>query len=223
MDEWRNGGMAERGNRGTGNGARVTPHPEERSDEGHEPLPPESPPSQQRKTFRTPIPEDKMSRRLFWSLGLAAASVGFAVACDDASGSSAATAVSHEEHVNGDQVVFQPGPASFPAGSQIAVLQGNPAGNGEFTVRLKWPAGYRLPPHFHPTDENVTVLSGTFLVGLGDEINLDKALKLGPKGFITARALGHHFAVAKTDVLVQVHGLGPFAITYVNPADDPRK
>jgi len=170
-----------------------------------------------------------MSRRLLYSLLLSAASVSFAVACNDASGSAqspnssgSATAPSHEEHVDGDQVVFQPGPASFPAGSQIAVLQGNPAGNGEFTVRLKWPAGYRLPPHFHPTDENVTVLSGTFLVGLGDEINVDKALKLGPRGFITAPALGHHFAVAKTDVLVQVHGLGPFAITYVNPADDPR-
>ena len=88
-------------------------------------------------------------------------------------------------------MVFQPGPASFPAGSQIAVLQGNPAGNGEFTVRLKVAAGYRLPPHFHPTDENVTVLSGTFLGRLwATRSTWTRPSSSGPKGFITAPATG---------------------------------
>lgn len=170
-----------------------------------------------------------MSRHQLWSFVLAAASVSSVIACTDSTagaqsapsstGPAAETAGSHRNHA---EIVFQPGPASFPAGSQIAVLQGNPSGTGEFTVRLKWPAGYKLPPHFHPTDENVTVLSGTFLVGMGDEINLEKTLKLGPTGFITAPAQAHHYAVAKTDVMVQVHGEGPFAITYVNSKDDPR-
>jgi quercetin dioxygenase-like cupin family protein len=177
-----------------------------------------------------------MSRNQWWSFVLAAASVSSVIGCTNSTagaqsapasqpsstGSGAATSGGHGDHADGSEIVFQPGPASFPAGSQIAVLQGNPGGTGEFTVRLKWPAGYKLPPHFHPTDENVTVLSGTFLVGMGDEINLDKTLKLDAQGFITAPAQAHHYAVAKSDVMVQVHGLGPFAITYVNPKDDPR-
>jgi quercetin dioxygenase-like cupin family protein len=128
----------------------------------------------------------------------------------------------HPAHVDQSPGNFVPGPPFFPAGSQIAVLQGDPSQNGEFTVRLKFPAGYVLPPHFHPTDENVTVLSGTFLVGLGDVVKPDSAIRLKAGGFITAPANGHHFAVSRTETLVQVHGLGPFAITYVNPADDPR-
>jgi quercetin dioxygenase-like cupin family protein len=118
-------------------------------------------------------------------------------------------------------VDFQPGPASFPAGSEIAVLQGDPSQAAPYTVRVRFPDGYRLPPHFHPTDENVTVVEGTFLVGMGDVINLQSVTTLGPGGFITAPAGGHHFAVARGRTVVQVHGMGPFAITYVNPADDP--
>jgi quercetin dioxygenase-like cupin family protein len=118
-------------------------------------------------------------------------------------------------------VDFQPGPASFPAGSEIAVLQGDPSQAGPYTVRLRFPADYQLPPHFHPTDENVTVIEGTFLVGLGDAIDLKSVVTLGPGGFITAPAAHHHFGVARGQTIVQVHGEGPFAITYVNPADDP--
>ena len=118
-------------------------------------------------------------------------------------------------------VDFQPGPASFPAGSEIAVLQGDPSQAGPYTVRLRFPADYQLPPHFHPTDENVTVIEGTFLVGLGDAIDLKSVVTLGPGGLITAPAGHHHFAVARGRTIVQVHGEGPFAITYVKPADDP--
>jgi quercetin dioxygenase-like cupin family protein len=118
-------------------------------------------------------------------------------------------------------VDFQPGPASFPAGSEIAVLQGDPSQAAPYTVRVRLPDGYRLPPHFHPTDENVTVVEGTFLVGMGDVIDLQSVTTLGTGGFITAPAGGHHFAVARGRTVVQVHGMGPFAITYVNPADDP--
>ena len=142
-----------------------------------------------------------------------AAAVGAATACDDDSGG-----VGPEP-----QVDFQPGPPSFPPGSEIAVMQGDPSQGGVYTVRLRFPQGYQLPPHFHPTDENVTVLNGTFLVGMGDSVDLSVAMKLGPGGFIVAPALAHHFAVAQTQSIVQVHGQGPFAITYVNPADDPAR
>ena len=131
------------------------------------------------------------------------------------------TACSDSASPGGDfSVDFQPGPGSFPAGSEIAVLQGDPSQAGPYTVRLRFPADYQLPPHFHPTDENVTVIEGTFLVGLGDAIDLKSVVTLGPGGFITAPAGHHHFAVARGQTIVQVHGEGPFAITYVNPADD---
>jgi quercetin dioxygenase-like cupin family protein len=125
---------------------------------------------------------------------------------------------SPENDVQGD---FQAGPPSFPAGSEIAVLQGDPSQAGPYTVRVRFPDGYHLPPHFHPTDENVTVIGGTFLVGMGDVIDLKAVETLRPGGFITAPAAGHHFAVARGQTTVQVHGEGPFAITYVHPADDP--
>jgi quercetin dioxygenase-like cupin family protein len=119
-------------------------------------------------------------------------------------------------------VTWGPAPAFFPAGARFAVLQGDPGQSGVYTVRLELPAGYVIRPHFHPTDEHVTVISGTFLVGMGDQVDEQQALTLGAGGFITAPAQAHHFAVAREKTVVQVHGQGPFAITYVRPSDDPR-
>ena len=103
----------------------------------------------------------------------------------------------------------------------MAVMQGDPSGTGLFTVRLKMPSGYKIPPHTHPTDENVTVISGTFLVGMGETVDTKGMLKLGEGGFVTAPANHAHYAVAKGRTVVQVHAMGPFAMTYVNPADTP--
>ena len=102
------------------------------------------------------------------------------------------------------------------------MLQGDPSAAGEYTVRLRMPAGYVIAPHWHPTDEHVTVVSGTMLLGMGDQVDRAKATRLGAGGFISAPAQAHHFAVAAAPSVVQVHGMGPFAITYVRPADDPR-
>jgi quercetin dioxygenase-like cupin family protein len=151
-----------------------------------------------------------MSRITIIPIVLATVAAAVVASCSDSS------EPSHDPQVN-----FQPGPATFPAGSEIAVMQGDPSQTGVYTVRLRFPAGYRLPPHFHPTDENVTVLDGTFLVGMGDSIDLSSVVTLHADGFITAPAQAHHFAVAQGPTIVQVHGEGPFAITYVNPADDP--
>ena len=119
-------------------------------------------------------------------------------------------------------VKWGPAPPFFPAGARFAVLEGDPSGTGVYTVRLEMPAGYVIKPHWHPTDECITVLSGRFLVGMGDSVDLKQAMALGQDGFATAPAQAHHFAVAARKTVVQVHGLGPFAITYVRPTDDPR-
>lgn len=116
-----------------------------------------------------------------------------------------------------------PAPAVFPAGARLAVMAGDPFKSGEYTVRLEMPDGYTIAPHFHPTDEHVTVISGTFLVGMGDAVDATHATALAPGGFVTAAAQMHHFGIAKGKTVVQVHGMGPFALTYVNPKDDPQQ
>ena len=119
-------------------------------------------------------------------------------------------------------IKWGPAPAVFPAGTRMAVLQGDPGQSGMFTVRLEFPAGMRIAPHFHPTDEHVTVISGTFLVGMGDTIQVAKALVLPTGSFITAPANAHHYAIARGRTVVQVSAMGPFSLTYVNPKDMPQ-
>jgi quercetin dioxygenase-like cupin family protein len=116
-----------------------------------------------------------------------------------------------------------PAPAVFPAGARMAVLQGDPGKAELFTVRLDMPDGYTIKPHFHPTDEHVTVISGTFKIGMGDAVDPKKMLTLTQGGFATAGAQMHHYAVAKGHTIVQVHAMGPFSLTYVNAKDDPTK
>lgn len=118
-------------------------------------------------------------------------------------------------------VKWGPAPAVFPAGAKMAVMQGDPSKSDLFTVRLDMPKGYRIAPHYHPTDEHVTVISGNFLVGMGDKVDAKKTMSLSSGGFVTAPAQAHHFAIARTHTVVQVHAMGPFKLTYVNPADDP--
>jgi quercetin dioxygenase-like cupin family protein len=116
-----------------------------------------------------------------------------------------------------------PAPAIFPAGARMAVMQGDPSKTELFTVRLDLPKGYRIPPHFHPTDEHLTIIKGTFLVGMGDKIDPKKTMTLNAGGFATAPAQQHHYAIARTHTIVQVHAMGPFQLTYVNAADDPTR
>jgi quercetin dioxygenase-like cupin family protein len=115
-----------------------------------------------------------------------------------------------------------PAPAVFPQGAQMAVVSGDPGKAAPFTVELSMPDGYRIPPHFHPTDETVEVKKGTFLVGMGDTLDLakTKTMKVGAKGQVPAEH--HHYAVARGATVVSVTAMGPFAMTYVNPADDPQ-
>jgi quercetin dioxygenase-like cupin family protein len=121
-----------------------------------------------------------------------------------------------------DSIKWGPAPAVFPPGAQVAVLQGDPQAAGQiFTVRLRMPDGYIIPAHSHPTDEHVTVIRGTLLIGMGDRF-AESALKpLNAGGFISAPAGMNHFVKASGETEVQVHAMGPFAMTYANPADAP--
>ena len=115
-------------------------------------------------------------------------------------------------------------PSGFPKGAKLAVLYGDPGKAGElFIVRLKMPANYKLAAHWHPTDENITVISGTFLMGMGDKLDSAKAKAYPAGSFMVTPAKTNHYAMAKGETIVEVSALGPFAITYVNPDDDPRK
>jgi ketosteroid isomerase-like protein len=114
-------------------------------------------------------------------------------------------------------------PPSLPPGAKMAVVAGDPGKSGPFTVRAQLPAGYKIAPHWHPTDENVTVLSGSFSLGMGEKWD-EAALKdLPAGGFVTASAGMRHFAMARTAATIQVHGIGPLVLNYVNPDDDPSK
>jgi len=115
-----------------------------------------------------------------------------------------------------------PGPDSLPAGAQAAVIDGDPTQAGMFVIRLKFPNGYTVPPHWHPTDENVVVLQGTMRIGMGDKVDEKTAVQLPVGSFIKLPKEMHHYAIAAGESIVQVHGMGPFAITYVNKIDDPR-
>ena len=115
-----------------------------------------------------------------------------------------------------------PAPAVFPIGAQMAVIQGDPGGTALFTVRLRFPDGYRIQAHTHPTDEHLTVVSGTFRVGMGDKFDATSMMTLSAGGFVTAPAGHAHYAASQGVTVVQVHAMGPFAMTYINPADTPK-
>jgi anti-sigma factor ChrR (cupin superfamily) len=121
-----------------------------------------------------------------------------------------------------DGVEWLPAPASLESGARVAVLEGDPSKPGPFTMRLWMPAGYRIAPHMHPSDERVTVISGTFHVGMGGTFKAASATAL-PAGTYAALAPGvAHFAWAEGETVIQLNNIGPWSLTYVDAADDPR-
>jgi quercetin dioxygenase-like cupin family protein len=154
-----------------------------------------------------------MSKKLLRASPLAVLAIAGLAAADSGS----------EHHMVADAAAIKWGPAPpvFPAGAKFAVIDGDPAAKGLVTVRLKMPAGYKIAPHWHPTDEHITVLAGTFSVGMGDTLDTEHGQTLKVGGYAVAPATVHHFAWTDTGATVQVHMNGPFALTYVNPADDP--
>lgn len=119
---------------------------------------------------------------------------------------------------------WAPAPPVIPPGVQLAVLRGNPYAEGIFAIRLKIPPHYTFPPHWHPTEESFSVLSGTFFIGTGDNLDRSKAKALPAMSFAAMPATHHHYAYTENQgAVIDLTGYGPFQIYYVNPADDPSK
>jgi quercetin dioxygenase-like cupin family protein len=121
-----------------------------------------------------------------------------------------------------DRIKWMDGPASLPRGARFAVLEGDPSKDGAFTMRVRLPDGYRVPPHTHPKVEHVTVITGTFNFGMGETFDQSatREMPAGTFGFWPAGM--KHFVWAKGETVVQLHGIGPWTIDYLDPADDPR-
>ncbi len=166
--------------------------------------------------------EVRMNLRLAGNVLLCAA-ITFAprLAADEAKASKKTMA---DHIITPDMIKFAPGPPVLPAGFELAGLAGDMMKKGsEYTVRLRFPDGYKIPAHYHPGDEHVTVIEGTFRMGMGDKFD-EASLKDMPAGSFHDIPKGvRHYAMAKGQTVIQLHGVGAWGITYVNPADDPRK
>lgn len=148
--------------------------------------------------------------------------LAFAVtASSQATAPSAQPATGHTI-VNPSTIQWMPAPPSLPAGATMAVLSGDPTKEGLFVIRAKFPDGYRVNPHMHPTDEHVTILKGSMLMGLGEKFDRAAMHPVATGGYFLAPANTAHYVQAKGETIIQVSAMGPFSVTYVNPADDPR-
>ena len=165
--------------------------------------------------------------RIFLTMMFVALAVGTVSAADEkpaaktpAHSAPAATMPDHGM-TTPDDIKWGPPPPVFDPSAQFAVLAGNPMASGMYVVRLKMPDGYKIMPHWHPTTENITVISGTFHFATGDKFDNTKGATMtaGTFGFVGPHM--NHYAWAEGETIVQVHGMGPFKLTYVNPKDAP--
>jgi len=120
--------------------------------------------------------------------------------------------------IKAEDVMFQPAPG-FPKGAEIVLLRGDLGQPVPYTMRLKLPDGYVIPSHWHSTDEEVTVLSGTLNVGQGDKVDKSQSTALNPGGFQLVPAKAHHYVWSTGETVIQLHGMGPRTTVFVNPAE----
>jgi quercetin dioxygenase-like cupin family protein len=139
------------------------------------------------------------------------------------------TLSSAEETQSGEMRLYPPttiewkaGPAALPPGAKMAALEGDPTKEGPFVVRFQFPDGYHVPPHTHPKTERVTVISGTLYLATGEALDRNSAKKLPAESFGYWPAGMKHTAWSEGETVIQLHGIGPWQINYVNPANDPR-
>ena len=121
------------------------------------------------------------------------------------------------------ELAWTAGPPMLPPGASMAVIEGSFSKPGPFTVRLKFPANYRIPPHWHPVKVTVTVISGTFNMGFGDEFDTGKGKMLPAGSIFQMPATIHHFGWTSEETIIQEHGIGPLTVNYLKPAHDGRR
>ena len=133
-------------------------------------------------------------------------------------------ALAQDDHVllESGAVEYQPAPASLAEGSEYAVLYGDPGSDGVFSMRIRLPDGYHIAPHHHTQPEIVTVISGTFRIGMGEGANPDDVTVLEPGGFFAYPPGMAHYAYAEGETVIQLNSTGPWTITYIDDSDDPR-
>ena len=136
-------------------------------------------------------------------------------------GAAYAMAMDEGMFINSGDLKWGDAPPVLPKGAKVAVLYGDPFKPGPYTMRLSVPANYKLAPHWHSRDENLTIVSGTFYIGLGDKADEKAAHELKTGGYHYLPATQHHYAFTKTPTVVQITGEGPFNITYIDPKDNP--
>jgi quercetin dioxygenase-like cupin family protein len=161
--------------------------------------------------------------RLAGAVSLVAGAVAFATLGAQSPQSAQTPAAPGGHHmVSAKTIVWGPAPPSMPPGPKVAVLHGDPAKEGHFVMRLKAPDGFKVPPHYHPSDENLTVLQGTFMIGTGEKADPAGLKPLNAGDYMFMPKETRHYGMMKGETILQISGMGPFAITYVNPDDDPR-
>ena len=133
---------------------------------------------------------------------------------------SASTATADSAREGG--LTWGPPPPGLPAGSRAAVVSGDPTKPGPFTVRIDMPPNYAIRPHHHPTSEELRLLEGTLHLGHGAKWDEQSMKAVSTDKPVTIGAKQSHFLHAASRVVLEVRSTGPFAITYVDPKDDPR-
>ena len=145
------------------------------------------------------------------------------IACAGVASTAAAETMDGHTVVSPQEIKWGPAPAVLPSGAEAAVLFGDPSKEGLFALRLKLPEGYSVPPHTHPVDEVVTIISGTFGLGMGETADQGKAKPLPAGSFFALPPDTAHYVFIDEETVIQISTVGPWGLTYVNPADDPRK
>jgi quercetin dioxygenase-like cupin family protein len=150
--------------------------------------------------------------------------VGSAVALTGAMSAASAQGTDGHQMLSPQEIKWAAAPPSIPPGAEAAVLYGDPSKDGLFAMRLKFPKDYKIAPHTHPKPEVLTVISGTFRLGMGETADPSKAKAFAPGSFIALSPGMAHFAAADEDnTVVQLNSTGPWTLNYINQADDPRK
>jgi quercetin dioxygenase-like cupin family protein len=136
----------------------------------------------------------------------------------------ASVSLAQSSHViqNAKDAKWGPAPPMLPPGAQVDVLSGNPGATGLVSLRIQFPAGYKIPAHSHPTDENVVITSGEVTFGMGDKLDEKSGTTLSMGGFAKMPANMNHYAFTKGGATIVLYAEGPIEFKYVNPADDPR-